>query len=298
MKKYILLVIFFVEISLSAQTTQLTVRGFSEGFYRASTGRMIAVCAPMNYPNLCDTGFIQVIDTTSGQPVFCTDVLIKTDGYGYCDVPAYLTGDYYRVSIKFKNTFHLMSKNLVRMTGNAIIVDLTIPQNVCCGFDSAGGVAKAYSGDLNNDGAIDGSDFLILDPDISAHLTGYAITDLNGDHVVDSTGDYTIIDRNISSGRWEAFVGVCDVNGIKANEEKQFNIFPNPFQNHLNIRMYGYLPVRYVMTDIAGRICKEGFDTTSDVRIETEDLNPGVYVLKFFSNDQILYRSVVLKTVE
>jgi hypothetical protein len=294
MRKLALLIVLLLPVFGLAQTTQLTVRAFSEGYYRLSMGRMVAVIDSVNFPNLCDTGFIQVIDTTSDQAVFCTDVVIKTDGYGYCNVPAYLQGQYFQISMKFKNTFHVLSKNQVRMSGNAITVDLTVPQNVCCGFDSTGGVAKAFSGELNEDGAIDGSDYLILDPDIQNHRTGYALTDLNGDHTVD-TMDFQILDINISMGRWEAFVGTCMMNGINEKEKSVLKVFPNPFKDILNIQSNGDL--HFILTDMTGRICRSGFEYGSS-KIETMDVPVGAYLLKVISNDKVVFHSIVLKVID
>lgn len=52
-----------------------------------------------------------------------------------------------------------------------------------------------YNGDINQDGSIDGSDFVILDFSIQNGDGGYIVTDLNGDGAVDG-GDANIYDRN------------------------------------------------------------------------------------------------------
>ena len=56
-----------------------------------------------------------------------------------------------------------------------------------------------YNGDINQDGAIDGSDFLLLDPEIQAGSGGYVIFDLNGDGAVDGS-DFLLLDPNIQLG--------------------------------------------------------------------------------------------------
>jgi hypothetical protein len=56
-----------------------------------------------------------------------------------------------------------------------------------------------FSGDINQDFAVDVTDYLILDPDIQNGLGGYVVTDLNGDGAVDVT-DYLILDPNIQNG--------------------------------------------------------------------------------------------------
>ncbi len=52
-----------------------------------------------------------------------------------------------------------------------------------------------YSGDVNQDGSIDGGDASIVDNDVSNFVFGNVVTDLNGDYVVDGT-DMSVVDNN------------------------------------------------------------------------------------------------------
>ena len=56
-----------------------------------------------------------------------------------------------------------------------------------------------FTGDINQDGAIDGSDFLELDPKVQNGEGGYNNGDLNGDGAVDGT-DFLLLDPNVQSG--------------------------------------------------------------------------------------------------
>lgn len=60
----------------------------------------------------------------------------------------------------------------------------------------APGVFAIYSGDVNQDGSIDGSDFLMLDASVQNFDSGYLVSDLNGDGSVDGA-DFLIMDANI-----------------------------------------------------------------------------------------------------
>jgi hypothetical protein len=60
------------------------------------------------------------------------------------------------------------------------------------------GVFAIYSGDVNQDGTIDGSDFLIVDAAIQNFDSGYVISDINGDGAVDGS-DFLIVDANIQN---------------------------------------------------------------------------------------------------
>ncbi|MBL0106463.1 MAG: hypothetical protein IPP52_03990 [Ignavibacteria bacterium] len=51
------------------------------------------------------------------------------------------------------------------------------------------------SGDVNQDGIIDGNDLSLIDNDASNFVTGYVVTDLNGDLFVDAA-DLSIVDNN------------------------------------------------------------------------------------------------------
>lgn len=55
-----------------------------------------------------------------------------------------------------------------------------------------------YSGDINQDKIIDGSDLGFIDNDASVYLSGFVITDLTGDFFVDGT-DFSFADNNASS---------------------------------------------------------------------------------------------------
>lgn len=59
-------------------------------------------------------------------------------------------------------------------------------------------VFAIYSGDVNQDGTIDGTDFLILDADIQNFGGGYIVTDLNGDGAADGS-DFLLMDANIQN---------------------------------------------------------------------------------------------------
>ncbi len=59
--------------------------------------------------------------------------------------------------------------------------------------------AAIYTGDINQDGAVDGSDFLELDPKIQNGEGGYNNGDLNGDGAVDGS-DFLLLDPNVQMG--------------------------------------------------------------------------------------------------
>jgi len=59
-----------------------------------------------------------------------------------------------------------------------------------------------YSGDVNQDGIVDGNDAGAIDNDAYNFITGYVNTDLTGENIVDAS-DASIVDNNTYN-----FVGV------------------------------------------------------------------------------------------
>jgi hypothetical protein len=74
------------------------------------------------------------------------------------------------------------------------VIDLTNPANVHGGnIDEAG---YMFSGDVNKDRMIDGTDGILIDNDVQLYKSGYLQTDLSGNNDVDIT-DMVILERNI-----------------------------------------------------------------------------------------------------
>ncbi len=74
------------------------------------------------------------------------------------------------------------------------VIDLTNPVNVHAGnIDEAG---YMFSGDVNKDRMIDGTDGVLIDNDAQLYKSGYLQTDLSGNNDVDIS-DMVILERNI-----------------------------------------------------------------------------------------------------
>jgi hypothetical protein len=74
------------------------------------------------------------------------------------------------------------------------VIDLTNPANVHAGnIDEAG---YLFSGDVNKDRMIDGTDGVLIDNDVQLYRSGYLQTDLSGNNDVDIS-DMVILERNI-----------------------------------------------------------------------------------------------------
>jgi len=108
------------------------------------------------------------------------------------------TGSYY-IQIKHRNALETWSKSggeqYVR--GSAISYNFTTAQSQAFGNNMIlkGTKYCIYSGDVNHDGVIDGTDLGIIDNDAFNFLSGYVVSDLDGNSFVDGS-DYAIADNN------------------------------------------------------------------------------------------------------
>jgi hypothetical protein len=106
-------------------------------------------------------------------------------------------GNYY-VVVKHRNSIETWSKNpQVFTVGASLIYNFTTSQTQAFGdnLKLKGTKWTIYSGDANQDGAVDATDVQNIDNDASNFVGGYVSTDLNGDGFVDGS-DFTIGDNN------------------------------------------------------------------------------------------------------
>jgi hypothetical protein len=87
----------------------------------------------------------------------------------------------------------------VGQTNNAFGDNQKVVDSVLVSGNTYEYVFAMYSGDINQDGAIDGTDFLEFDPSVQAGDGGYMPGDLNGDGAVDGS-DFLVMDPNIQLG--------------------------------------------------------------------------------------------------
>jgi len=128
-----------------------------------------------------------------------SDVMLHTDGTAtLTDIPAGLTDEYYIV-VKHRNSVETWSKFPVSFTGTGSVdYNFTTAATQAYGDNMIavqGGFYAIYSGDINTDGTIDGSDLSEIDNALTLILEGYIPEDINGDGKIDAT-DVAFIDDN------------------------------------------------------------------------------------------------------
>ena len=204
----------------SITTLFLDLKVLVDGYYINESNPPLMV--PARYTNLVEAGssnpglptdadLIQVelrnpssLDVVS----YTSTAMLNTNGTVRCNFPtSALVGDYYIV-VKHRSCLPLWSANPISFT---IYSEYNFIQNVSNAYgivsppvlnQVAPGVFALFSGELNDDGYIDGSDYASFETDLysSAYSNLFLLNaDLNGDSYVDAT-DFSKFDYNNQFG--------------------------------------------------------------------------------------------------
>ncbi|MBL7772728.1 MAG: peptidoglycan DD-metalloendopeptidase family protein [Chitinophagaceae bacterium] len=182
--------------------TPITVKMLIQGYYDGN-----ALMKPVLYnqgvssnTNIADSVTIEFRDTTSPYNLVSSrKVILPTNGVANTIAPG-TSGAYY-IKVNHRNAIETWSGLPFTVVPNGFY-DFTTAANQAFGSNQTQvepGIWALYSGDINQDGAIDAFDYLIQDPDIIAGASGYLSTDLNGDGIVD-VFDYLVMEPNLTEG--------------------------------------------------------------------------------------------------
>ncbi len=180
---------------------QINIKAFLQGFY-VGAGQMKDVLfnqGVYSSPTLI-TDSVTVALHQSISPfamVFQTKTRINQNGTINIKGLGSIGQSYY-IAIKHRNSIETWSANPVLLTDNTFY-DFSTAVNKAYGDNQKEvepGVFALFSGDINQDGYIDGFDYPDFDTDSQNNVSGvYATTDLNGDGYVDGF-DYPLFDEN------------------------------------------------------------------------------------------------------
>jgi hypothetical protein len=180
----------------SSSTLNLTM--FIQGYY-AGNNTMSTVLANQaqgtSITNV-DTVLVQLINPTSLLVVASTQGVLQTNGTAACTFSTSQSGSYY-IAVKHRNSIETWSTTPITI-GASSSYNFTTSANKAYGdnmIEMEPGVWAFYSGDINQDGFIEGSDFPLLNNDNDAFAEGYLSTDINGDGFVEGS-DYPILNNN------------------------------------------------------------------------------------------------------
>jgi chitodextrinase len=179
----------------------LTLKLFMQGYY-SGAGNMLPVLQNQNQlssSNQCDTVQINFYQAVSPyyQLHTCKGI-VHTNGWLSCELPTSLHGNSYYLSVKHRNSIETWSADPVLFTFTNSSYDFSVQATKAFGanqIEMAPGIFALYTGDINQDGVIDGLDFNDWENDNNSFAAGYLSTDLNGDGVVDGL-DFMFCEMN------------------------------------------------------------------------------------------------------
>jgi len=141
------------------------------------------------YPHTNDS--VTVYLYTIFQPRFIIDSAKALDSSGTTKLlfaNVYNGADYY-LAMKHRNSLRTWSALPVHFVNNTLSYDFTSSSSQAFGNNMTlvGSSWCIYSGDVNNDGAVDLTDVISIYNDASSFASGYIVTDLTNDNFVDLT---------------------------------------------------------------------------------------------------------------
>jgi hypothetical protein len=164
-----------------------------QGFYNGSSNTLIQDTVTVYLRNITPPYAIR--DSAKG--------FLNSSGQGNLNFSNALNGVSYYIHLKHRNSVETWSKTPIGFNNNFLIYDFTSAAAKAFGdnmiqIDSSPLKFAVYSGDVNQDGAVDGTDLSMIDNDALGFTGGYVVTDLTGDNFVDGT-DFAIADNNAAN---------------------------------------------------------------------------------------------------
>ncbi len=169
----------------------VSLKLFIEGYFDSGTMRPVK-----NYQDgispITDTDNITVELHNTTAPyatVYTTIALLKTNGTAICTFPEAPNGSFY-IAVSGRNCMKTWSATPQTVGAMPLHYDFSTAANQAYGNnmkDLGGGIFGLYSGDINSDGSIDGTDAPDLFDAVYNSEFGIQVTDLNGDGSVDNS---------------------------------------------------------------------------------------------------------------
>lgn len=181
------------------QNSVVNVRAFLQGAFQApgSLNASLLNAGISTDPGLADSITVEIRSGINGSLIGSPiKTVIRTTGRIRARFP-YITGSHYIV-LKHRNSIETWSANPV-LFSDTVDYDFTTSADKAFGNNQVQVGPNSFalwSGDLNRDGMIESSDYLLMENNILSIIFGYHTSDLNGDASVESS-DYLLIENNI-----------------------------------------------------------------------------------------------------
>lgn len=179
-------------LDISPKTvTSMTLNALLQGFFNSSLGYMIG-----------DTIRLQVKSFYPPYDLIDEDTCyLDSNGIGNLYFTNVRQDSSYRFVIQHRNHLETWSNNYPEKFDVCKKI-FNFTDNITKAFGNnmtaVGDKFAIYSGDVNQDDAVDGSDLLLIDNDAAMFKTGYLDSDLNGDEIIDGA-DAIIADNNAAA---------------------------------------------------------------------------------------------------
>ncbi len=176
----------------------LQLKTFIQGFYLGAN-QQVAALNPSGAPTVCDS--ITVLLASATSPYAFTDTvkaLLMTNGTVTATFPGKVYGNQYYIVLRQRNSLETWSAVPITLDATNVSYDFTLSASKAYGNNQQviGGVATLFSGDVNQDGLIEASDYALEENGVSQFLFGYVREDLTGDQLVEAA-DYSLIENNL-----------------------------------------------------------------------------------------------------
>ena len=178
----------------SVSVVTLNLKVFIEGYYNASG----TLNSPLGTSN---SDSIDVSLAASAAPhaiLFTKRSAINLSGNGSFTFPSTVQGNSYYIVVKHRNSLETWSGSAVPLPSSTNSFDFTTLASQAFGSNQvqvAVGKWAIRSGDVNQDGAINNTDFTLLQSVLTSLSIGYQSNDVTGDNLVESA-DYSLVETN------------------------------------------------------------------------------------------------------
>ncbi len=189
--------------SICPVTTTLNLIAFIEGYYLGG-----GLMRPVLYehglssdPTACDSIIVDLHNATSPFASFSSvKALLHTDGSALIEFPLYLFNQSFYISMRHHNSLETWSLSPVLFNGSPVNYDFSLAASQAYAKNMrvlSDGKCALFSGDVNQDGIINATDFSEIETSKQLYFFGYLNDDLTGDGLIESS-DYSLMENNIS----------------------------------------------------------------------------------------------------
>jgi len=194
-----------LNLTVLPNNSTLNLKAFLEGYYISSnTMSSVLLNEGVGINSLlCDSITVELHSSSAPYALAYTYTgVIGTNGLLACTFPGSASGNAYYIVVKHRNSIETWSASPVTVSA-VTAYDFSNEISKAYGNNQASvgnGQYALFSGDMNQDGYVDGADYPLFDVDSQIGMYGiYIATDLNGDGYVDGA-DYPLFDANSQYG--------------------------------------------------------------------------------------------------